>query len=64
MNEPARSKQITTGQSTSGEADQSDILELLYSSDDESGGNVDQVQTRRVGPGVPALTSRVFQHME
>ena len=43
-NEPSSSKQITTGQRADDETDQSDILELLFSSDDESGGKVDVVR--------------------
>ena len=40
----ASSKQITTGSRTDVKTDQSDILQLLYSSDDEGGGKVDVVR--------------------
>ena len=43
-NDQASSKQITTDQSTDTETNQQDILQLLYSSDDEGGESVDIVR--------------------
>ncbi len=64
-NEQPSSKQVTTTKDSDTEPDQSDILEMLFSSSDESEGNVDVVRVpdhgssprrARVGiQGVPAL---------